>query len=68
MGDTTIWFMNGAQILSGVSLGNVPTAWSVAGTGDFNGDGVGDILWRNTEGDATIWIGPMSSGHDRARQ
>ena len=24
-------------------------AWSVVGTGDFNGDGFGDILWRNTE-------------------
>ena len=28
---------------------NVPTAWQVAGTGDFNGDGHSDILWRNSE-------------------
>ena len=62
-GDTTIWFMNGAQISSGVSLGNVPTAWSVVGTGDFNDSGVSDILWRNTEGDTTIWIGPFNTGH-----
>ncbi len=27
--------------------GNVPTAWVVKGTGDYNGDGVNDILWRN---------------------
>src|SRR5262249_23961269 len=25
------------------------SAWSVAGTGYFNGDAFGDILWRNTE-------------------
>ena len=62
-GDTTIWFMNGAQVLSGVSLGNVPTAWSVVGSGDFNGDGAGDILWRDTSGDTTIWFGPLNTGH-----
>ena len=28
----------------------VPTAWQVAGTGDFNGDGRDDILWRNVDG------------------
>ena len=30
--------------------------WKVAGTGDFNGDGKSDILWRNTStGDNAIW-------------
>ena len=62
-GDTTIWFMNGGSVASGVSLGNVPTVWSVAGTGDFNGDGVSDILWRDTSGDTTIWFGSLASGH-----
>jgi hypothetical protein len=28
----------------------------IVGTGDFNGDGKGDILWRNTNGDVAIWL------------
>ena len=31
--------MNGTQIISSTVIGNVPINWSVAGTGDFNGDG-----------------------------
>ena len=56
-GDTTQWFMAaGGGIQSGESLGNIPTAWSVAGARDFNGDGTSDILWRDTSGDTTIWF------------
>ena len=33
------------------------TAWVVAGTGDFNGDGKSDILWRNTvTGETYIYL------------
>ncbi|MGN6057153.1 MAG: FG-GAP-like repeat-containing protein [Sphingomicrobium sp.] len=35
----------------------VPTDWTVAGTGDFNGDGHSDILWRNSSGTVTDWLG-----------
>ena len=30
-------------------LGNVPLTWSIVGQRDFNGDGNGDILWRDTK-------------------
>ncbi len=37
-------------------LGNVGTTWSVAQTGDYNGDGTSDILWRDTSGNTAIWF------------
>jgi FG-GAP repeat protein len=46
--------MNGAQVTSTASLGNVPTVWSVAGTGDFNGDKKADLLWRDTSGNVAM--------------
>ncbi|MBF0607710.1 MAG: VCBS repeat-containing protein [Magnetococcales bacterium] len=34
-----------------------PRLWQIEGFGDFNKDGVADILWRNTEsGDVAIWL------------
>ena len=33
-------------------------SWQIVGTGDFNGDGISDILWRNTNsGSLTDWLG-----------
>jgi hypothetical protein len=37
-------------------VGTLSTAWSVAETGDFNGDGMSDILWQDTSGDIGIWF------------
>jgi hypothetical protein len=35
----------------------VPLDWSLAGTGDFNGDGITDLLWRNSAGLTVDWLG-----------
>jgi hypothetical protein len=36
-------------------IGNVPTAWSLL-TGDYNGDGKSDVLWRDISGNTSIWF------------
>jgi hypothetical protein len=48
-GQNHLYLMNGAAIASSVSTTTVPSpnVWKVAGSGDYNGDGRSDILWRN---------------------
>ncbi len=40
----------------------VNVGWQVAGTGDFNGDGRDDILWRNVDGQLSNWLGTTAGG------
>jgi hypothetical protein len=51
-----LWLMNGAQVLATSSFGILPLSWTIAGTGDFNGDGKWDILWRNSDGTVGLWL------------
>ncbi len=54
---------NGGFLLNdAVALTNVDTAWKVVGTGDFNGDGRDDILWRNDNGSLSNWLGQANGG------
>jgi len=42
---------------------HVGSAWEAAGTGDFNGDGRDDVLWRNAgNGDVREWLGQANGG------
>jgi hypothetical protein len=54
-GNLALWLMNGLTIIGTSNLGNVTTAWTIAGVGDFNGDSKSDILWRHTSGDLAMW-------------
>jgi hypothetical protein len=49
--------MNGTSILNASTsfVANVPGTSTIVGTGDFNGDGRSDILWRDTSGNVAIW-------------
>ena len=54
---------NGGFVLNdAIALTNVDTAWHVVGTGDFNGDGRDDILWRNDNGQLSNWLGQANGG------
>ena len=61
-GRNVIWAMIGTVKLSPPDSGpiqggaSLPSQWFVAGTGDFDGDGNWDILWRNeNSGVNVIW-------------
>jgi hypothetical protein len=51
------YLMNGFAVANEGIIGQVPisSGWNIAGTGDNNGDGNGDILWRNTSGLTYSW-------------
>ena len=58
-----MWLMNGSTIELSASptvQGNAVSpgaSWSVAGIGDFTGDGEADILWRNSSTDTlAMWL------------
>jgi len=53
----SIWQVAGGQVTATAGFGNVPANWQFMGFGDFNGDGVMDILWRDTNtGTVAIWF------------
>jgi hypothetical protein len=54
--------MNGAQIAANSGVGEVAfKVWALLGTGDFDGDGKADALWRN-EVNGEVWLWSMNGG------
>jgi hypothetical protein len=48
--------MDGATIARSDFVANVPASqWRPAGTGDYNGDGKTDVLWRGADGATWAW-------------
>lgn len=37
-------------------LGQVPTIWQIVQTGDYDGDGMSDLLWSDTSGNTAMWF------------
>jgi hypothetical protein len=40
-----------------IASAQVGTDWKILGSGDFNGDGRDDVLWRHSSGALTNWLG-----------
>jgi hypothetical protein len=62
-GEVTAWFMNGSTVTASADLTSAgasvrpDASWSIAGVGDFNGDGNADILWRNSNDHSVVeWL------------
>ena len=54
---------NGGVVNNGDNIYTVvDAAYKIAGTGDFNGDGIDDILWRNDNGAIFNFIGKANGG------
>jgi FG-GAP-like repeat len=62
-GSVTDWQMNGSTVTSGAAVTyhgsavKADSSWSVAGVGDFNGEGDADVLWRQSStGNLQEWL------------
>ncbi len=53
-GQVNGWLMNGATKFNGGMIG-CAAGREFLGTGDFDGSGTDDILWRDASGQVTIW-------------
>jgi plastocyanin len=59
-GENVVWFMNGTVLDRGTFLNPAALAdigWQIGGTGDYDGDGNVDIVWRhNGSGQNVFWF------------
>ncbi len=73
-GDLVLWYQLGTgepepPSFGSKDLGVISPDWQIQGIGDFNGDGLADILWRNTtNGDVALWNSDINSSYAYTQQ
>ncbi len=55
-GTVVVWEVTGATQNSAAVAGGAPADWTLVGTGDLNGDGRDDMVWRHTSGGVAGWL------------
>jgi hypothetical protein len=69
-GAVAVWYMGGAQgatYLGSNWLSSNVSGWRVAGTADFNDDGIPDLVWQNvSNGQVLVWYmgGPQGNVYE----
>ncbi len=63
---TAIWFMNGGTIVSQAYPQDPGSNYQVLGVGDFDGDGMADVLWRWNYSAVLVWL--MNGGAPKSPQ
>ena len=52
-----IWNMDGSVVLSTTTLDPLPANWKIVGNGDYDGNGMADIVWQDPDSHRiTIWL------------
>jgi hypothetical protein len=56
-GQVAVWDVEGWTVKNAYNLWNpVATSWRVVGTGDLDGDGFADVVWRHSSGTVAAWF------------
>lgn len=57
-GRVAVWNIEGWTVKATYYLTSVPvdTSWKVVGTGDLNGDGFADVVWKHSGGGVAVWF------------
>lgn len=56
------WLMNAATRLSYISMPSAGAGYWLAAAGDFNGDGLVDLVWTSAANDVIVWINNGKGG------